>query len=136
MERVKEDLLKILNQALELEHTARIQYSTRAEMIASILANIEKTHKVKAANEIMEINLRDEKEAIAFYKLIRNKVGWYRRELQYEFEKLEWEIRSVISDEQEHLEQLSSFLGQLEERVEDKGRYEYSRQAVKVYAKK
>ncbi len=134
MEEVKEDLLKILNQALELEHTARMQHSTRAEMITATLAKIEDGHKVKGAEEIMEINLRDEKEAIVFYKLIRSKVGDYRKELQYEFERLEGEVRNVISDEQEHLERLSSIIGQLEERVEKKKHYGYTRGVENLYA--
>ncbi|GEM_PF-3524974 len=136
MERVKEDLLRILNQALELEHTARIRYSTRAEMITSTLARIERTHKVKATKGITGINLRDEKEAIIFYKLIRNKVGDYRKKLQYEFERLELEIHNVINDEQKHLERLSFFVEQLEERVEKKGRYGYPGAAERSYITK
>lgn len=125
MERVREDLLKILNQALELEHAAIVQYSTRAEMITATLAKIEKTRKAKGAKEVLGIDLSDEREAIAFYKRIRNRVGEYRKELQDEFERLEWEIRNVISDEQEHLERLSLFVEQLEERVEKKRLYGY-----------
>ncbi len=126
MAEVKEDLLSILNQALKLEHTARTQYFTRAEMIAATLAKIEETHKVKVTKENLEINLRDEKDAIAFYKQIRNKVGEYRKKLQDEFGRLEEQIRNVINDEQEHLERLSLFVEQLEERVENKRRYEYT----------
>ncbi len=136
MERVREDLLKILNQALELEHAAIIQYSTRAEMITATLVKIEKTHQAKGTKEVLGIDLNDEKEAIAFYKLIRNKVGEYRKELQHEFERLDREIRNVINDEQEHLERLSLFVEQLEEMVEKKKRYGYSNKAENLYATK
>ena len=118
MEAVKEDLFKILNQALELEHSARIRYSTRAEMITATLGKIEESHRFKVTKEILGTNLKDEKEAIAFYRRIRNKVGEYRKELQDEFERLEGEIRNVIADEQKHSERLSLFIRQLEEIVE------------------
>ncbi len=133
MERVREDLLKILNQALELEHAAIIQYSTRAEMITATLAKIESTRKAKGMKETLGIDLNDEKEAIAFYKRIRNQVGEYRKELQDEFGKLEGEIRNVINDEQERLERLSLFVEQLEERVEKKEWYGYSSKVENLY---
>ncbi len=136
MEEVKEDLLKIFHQALELEHTAKIHYSTRAEMITATLTKIEERHRIQGTKEIPGINLRDEKEAIAFYKWIRNKVVEYRKELQDEFERLEGEIRNIINDEQEHLERLSLFVGQLEERVEKKRRYGYLNEVENVYVTK
>lgn len=136
MPEVREDLLSILNQALKLEHAARVQCFTRAEMITSTLAKIEETHRVKGTKENLELNLRDEKDAIAFYKLIRNKAGAYRRKLQDEFGRLEEEIRNVINDEQEHLERLSLFVEQLEERVENKRRYEYTAEGRKYLSSK
>ncbi len=136
MEGVREDLLKILNQALELEHAAIMQYSTRAEMITATLAKIERTRKAKGIKQTFGIDLNDEKEAIAFYKRIRNQVGEYRKELQDEFEKLGWEIRSVINDEQERVERLSLFVEQLEEMVEKKKRHGYSNKAENLYTTK
>lgn len=134
MSELREDLLKTLNQALELEHTARIQYSSHAEMITATLTKIEERHRVKGTEEMSGINLMDEKEAIAFYKWIRNKVGEYRKELQNEFERLECEVHNAINDEQEHLERLSLFIGQLEERVEKKRHYVYTNDTENVYA--
>lgn len=125
MKEVKEDLLRILNQARELEHAARIQYSVRAQKIAATLEKIEKNYKSKRAKEIMEINLSDENEAIGFYKLIRSKVGEYRQEIQLELERLSGEIQTVINDEHEHLERLTLFVKKLEERVAEKIRYRY-----------
>ena len=115
---IKDDLLRILSEALELERTAYKQYHTRAEMITSTLANIEQTHGFEKRKEVLEVNLRDEREAIAFYKLMRNKVGEYRQKLYDDLERLEESIRNVINDEQAHVDRLSSFVGQLEERVE------------------
>jgi hypothetical protein len=117
MHEVKEDLLKILNQALELEQSAKVKYSTRAELITASLAKIEEGQRLKGIMEMPVLNLRNEKEAISFYRRIRHKVGDYRKELQTEFERLEGEIRNVIREEQEHSERLLLFIRQLEATV-------------------
>ncbi len=146
MEKVKEELVKMLNRALELEHAARIQYLAHAELIKGINAEkvierikeiasdeqkhegmfrnlignyldgepcmkIAETHKAKDTKEILNINLKGEKDAIDFYKQIYKKVIDNKEALQYEFETLEHEIRHVIIDEQEHVTELSVLLG-------------------------
>lgn len=69
------------------------------------------THKAKDIKEILEVNLKGEKEAIDFYKQIYQKVLDNKKDLQYEFETLEHGIRHVIIDEQEHVVELSLLLG-------------------------
>ena len=143
---IKEELLKMLNHALELEHAARIQYLAHAELIKGetseklierlkeIAGDEEKhegifreligsylsgepvmtlapTHRAQGTKPILEINLKGEKEAIDFYKQIYQKVTDNKKELQYEFETLEHQIRHVIIDEQEHVTELSLLLG-------------------------
>jgi len=134
MEAVKKDLLEILNQALELEHSARLQYSSRAKMITAALTKIEERHGVKGRKGMAEVNLRDENDAIAFYKWIRVKVREYRQELQDESERLAGEIHNVINEEQKHLDRLALFVSQLEEKVGNKGRREYPCKAENEYA--
>ena len=146
MANIKEELVKMLNQALELEHAARIQYLAHAELLKGlygepIIARLKEiasdeekhegkfrnligdflngepsmklaaTHEAKETKEILEINLKGEKEAIDFYKQIYNKIVDNKKNLPYEFEKLEHEVRHVICDEQEHVAELSLLLG-------------------------
>lgn len=146
MDKIKEELIEMLNQALELEHAARIQYLAHAELLKGLEAekwierlkeiagdeekheekfrnligsylggessmSLAKTHVAKDIKNILEVNLRNEKEAIEFYRQIYQKVMDNKRNLQYEFETLEHEIRHVIIDEQEHVVELSLLLG-------------------------
>jgi bacterioferritin (cytochrome b1) len=140
------ELIKLLNQALELEHAARIQYLAHAELIKGLNAEkiierlkeiasdeekhegkfrnligsyldgeptmkIGQTHPAKEIPEILEVNLKDEKSAIDFYKRIYQKVVENKEQLPYAFETLEHEIRHIIVDEQEHTTELSVLLG-------------------------
>lgn len=143
---VREEVLKMLNRALELEHAARIQYLAHAELIKGLNAepiierlkeiasdeqkheeifrtligsylggtpsmNLAEVYEAKEIKDILEINLKGEKEAIDFYKEIYRKVVENKAEFPYEFETLEHQIRHVIIDEQEHVVELSTLLG-------------------------
>ena len=146
MENVKEQLIKMLNQALELEHAARIQYLAHVELVKGINAEkiierlkeiasdeekhegkfrnmignylegepsmgIAQTHKAKETTQILEVNLKDEKAAIDFYKTIYKKVIENKEGLPYVFETLEHEIRHVVIEEEQHVTELSVVLG-------------------------
>ncbi len=146
MASVKEKLVNMLNQALELEHSARIQYLAHAELIKGLAAEkiverlkelasdeekhegmfrnligsylggepsmgLAETHKAKDTKDILEVNLKNEKEAIDFYRKIYEEVINNKKELQYEFETVEHDIRHVIIDEEEHVVELSLLLG-------------------------
>ena len=69
------------------------------------------THRAGKTEEILKVNLRDEKHAIDVYKGIYKKVLDSKDALKYEFETLEHELRHVIMDEQEHVTELSLLLG-------------------------
>jgi rubrerythrin len=58
-----------------------------------------------------EVNLKGEKDAIDFYKQIYQKAMDNKKELQYEYETLEHELRHIIIDEQEHVSELSLLMG-------------------------
>lgn len=146
MNDIKEQIIKMLNQALKLEHAARIQYLSHAELITGSgaekiierlkeIASDEKEHEetfreliagylggeptmdlaetfeAKNTKEILEVNLKGEKEAVDFYKQIYEKVIENKDSFPYEFETLEHGIRHVIMDEQEHIVELSLLLG-------------------------
>jgi len=143
---IKEELIVMLNQALKLEHAARIQYLAHAEIIDGQCAEkiierlkeiasdeleheekyrtligaylggeptmeLDKTYRAKETKEILEINLKNEKEAIDFYKKIYKKILDNKDQLPYEFETLEHELRHIIIDEQEHVTELKLLLG-------------------------
>jgi bacterioferritin (cytochrome b1) len=143
---VKKELIGMLNHALELEYSARIQYLAHAEainglgaeplierlkeiagdelkhegmfreLIAAYLGGepvmtLAETFKAKGSKEILEVNLKGEKDAVDFYRQIYQKVVDNKKSLQYEFETLEHQIRHVIIDEQEHVTELNLLLG-------------------------
>jgi len=72
--------------------------------------SIGKTHKAEDIITIIETNQKNEKEAIDLYKTIYNSVVENKKNLHYEFETLEHEIRHIIMDEQEHIAELSILL--------------------------
>lgn len=140
----KEELLKMLNHALELEHVAYIQYLSHAELIEGEnaepiierlkeIANDEKnhqdkfraligmlggtpsmdiaeTHPAKTVREILEQNLKDEKEAVDTYRKIHEMIVKERGKGYYDM-ILEHEVRHIIMDEQEHITELELLLG-------------------------
>lgn len=141
----KESIVKLLNQALELEHAARIQYLSHAEIIDGINAEpliarlkeiadeeqkhegifrgligdilggmpsmgIAKTFPGRDISQILEQNLKNEKEAILFYTKILETLNNEKKDIQFEFQKLEHDVRHVIIDEQEHAAELKLLL--------------------------
>ncbi|MBN1585892.1 MAG: hypothetical protein JW937_00510 [Candidatus Omnitrophica bacterium] len=115
---MKKDLLTILNQANEWEHAASMKYFSRAEIITETLIEIEGTHGFKGGKDIEKVDLRNETEAIAFYRMIRNKSRLYGAQFHRVLQRLEEEIKNVVQDEQAHAQQLLEVIGRLEERVE------------------
>lgn len=142
----KEELVKLLNQALELEHAARIQYLAHAEQVDGLnsepiiarlkeIADDEKKHEelfremigsyldgvpsmnkaephaAKTIQEILKVNLDDEKHAVDVYTGIIEKMREMKGELKYEYLQLEHSLRHIIMDEQEHISELKLLLG-------------------------
>ena len=129
-------LLKLLNKALAMEYQAIIQYQTHAVLIDGLesepvvarlkeLASDEEKHadmlreriaalggtpetkpeKVTLSdktNPVLKINLGAEREAIAIYKKIHPMCKGNP--------KLEHEIRHILMDEMEHVEEISQLL--------------------------
>lgn len=143
----KEEIIEMLNKALELEHGARIQYLSHAEVVDGVNAepiiarlkeiaedekkhedkfrnlignylggvpsrNMSKTYPAATIKEILEVNLKAEKEAVETYRKILEKINSSKDELPYEFFVLEHDIRHIIMDEQEHIAELKLLLAQ------------------------
>ncbi len=141
----KAEIIEMLNRALELEHAARIQYLSHAELIDGLNAEpiiarlkeiakdeeeheqkfrrligdflggvpsmkIAKTYEAKTIKQILEQNLKNEKEAHDFYLQVLEKIKGEKDKLPYEFLTLEHEVRHVIIDEEEHIAELKILL--------------------------
>ncbi len=140
----KQEILNLLNHALELEHAANIQYLSHAECVdgegaESIIARLkeiagdEKDHAEKfrtligalggvpsmgiaptyaatTVKEILEVNLKGEKEAVDTYKKIIEKLR--TEKIPYYDYLLEHEIRHVLMEEQEHITEIELLLKQ------------------------
>ncbi len=95
----------------ELKHEEKFRNLIGSYLGGEPTMGLAETHRAKDVKKILEVNLKGEKEAIDFYKQIYRKVIESQRDLQYQFETLEHEIRHVIVDEQEHIVELSLLLG-------------------------
>ena len=69
------------------------------------------TSMAKKMDDILEVNLKAEKEAVDYYKQIYKKINDNKDSLKYEFEALEHGLRHIIIDEQEHIVELNLLLG-------------------------
>jgi len=107
---------KIIERLKELASDEEKHEGMFRNLIASYLGGeptmgIAETHRADETDGILKVNLKNEKEAIDFYKQIYKEVVDNKDKLQYEFETLEHEIRHVIVDEQEHVVEISLLLG-------------------------
>ena len=95
----------------ELKHEGMFRELIAAYLGGEPSMTLAETFKAKDTKEILEVNLKGEKDAVDFYKQIYQKVIDNKKSLQYEFETLEHQIRHVIIDEQEHVTELNLLLG-------------------------
>lgn len=73
--------------------------------------NLEKTYKASEISEILDVNLKGEKEAIDYYRQIHKFIIENKAEFPYAFERLEHQVRHVIMDEEEHVVEISNLIG-------------------------
>ncbi len=108
-----EDIIERLKEIAsdELKHEEKFRNLVGSYLGGEPSMNLAGTHQAKDVKKILEVNLKGEKDAIDFYKQIYQKVMDNKKDLQYQFETLEHEIRHVIVDEQEHVVELSLLLG-------------------------
>lgn len=69
-------------------------------------------HPATGHSEILKVNLKDEKDAVDFYRTIIAELRNIKDELPYEFEYIEHKVRHVIMDEQEHAMEIKGLLGE------------------------
>ncbi|RLG19902.1 hypothetical protein DRN67_01420 [Candidatus Micrarchaeota archaeon] len=72
---------------------------------------LDEVYEAKDVKSILEVNLREEKKAVDFYKEIYKELQSTKGELQYEYEYIEHRVRHVIIDEQEHALELTTLMG-------------------------
>jgi bacterioferritin (cytochrome b1) len=74
-----------------------------------------KMHQAGEASDntsILKMNLKDEKDAVDFYKTIVAELVRSKDELPYEYEYIEHKLRHILMDEQEHAMELKGLLGE------------------------
>ncbi len=140
----KQELIDLMNHALDLEHAANVQYLSHAEIVDGVdaepiiarlkeIANDEKDHaekfrtligalggvpsmgmaptyKATSVKEILELNLKGEKEAVDTYRKIMQKLK--EEKIHYYDYLLEHEIRHILMEEQEHITELELLMAQ------------------------
>ena len=108
-EKIVERLKEIASD--ELKHEEMFRNLIANYLNGSVSMKLEAVHDATSDKEIFEVNLKGEKDAIDFYKQIYQKALECKKELQYEYETIEHELRHIIIDEQEHVVELSLLLG-------------------------
>lgn len=68
-------------------------------------------HPASGTRNILETNLKDERDAVDFYRTIMDELNKTRAELRYEYEFIEHRIRHIIMDEEEHALEIRTLLG-------------------------
>jgi rubrerythrin len=94
----------------ELKHEEIFRHLVTNYLNSDVSVNLEKIYDANNIKQILEVNLKGEKDAISYYKQIYKKVVENKDSLLYEFETLEHQIRHVIIDEQEHVVELSNLI--------------------------
>jgi len=95
----------------ELKHAAK--FRSLISMLGGVPStSISKTYNVKTVKEILETNLKCEKEAIDFYKKILDSLN-NCKELKYEDFYIIKNLEDVIIDEMEHVQELKVLLGKI-----------------------
>ncbi len=69
-------------------------------------------HPAAGTAKILKTNLKDERDAIDFYRTILAELQKSRAELPYEYEFIEHRVKDIIIDEQEHALELRTLLGE------------------------
>lgn len=80
---------------------------------------VAETHEAETIEEILEVNLEAEVEAVEFYKKVMKKISENKENLPYEFWQLEHAVRHIIMDEQEHILELRTLLEMTGDEVEE-----------------
>lgn len=95
----------------ELEHEELFR-----EMIGGYLNGVpsmkmDETREAEETRDILDINLKGEKEAVDFYMGIMDELKKCKEDLKYEYFALEHSLRHIIKDELEHISELKQLLG-------------------------
>ncbi len=69
-------------------------------------------HAASSNAEILKVNLKDERDAVDFYRTIMAELQKSKAELPYEWEFIEHKVRHIIMDEEEHALEIRTLLGE------------------------
>lgn len=106
-----EPLIERLKEIANDEKTHQEKFRSLIGMLGGTPSmGIAETHPAKTVREILEQNLKDEKEAVDTYRKIYGAIVGGRGRGYYDM-LLEHEVRHIIMDEQEHITELELLLG-------------------------
>lgn len=74
--------------------------------------NMHEGHPAIGTKNILKTNLKDERDAVDFYRTIVAELNKSKAELPYEYEFIEHAIRHIIMDEEEHALEIRTLLGE------------------------
>ena len=69
-------------------------------------------HPATGTKNILKANLKDERDAVDFYRTIMAEIQGSKAELKYEYEFIEHKVRHIIMDEEEHALEIRTLLGE------------------------
>lgn len=105
-----EPLIERLKEIANDEKTHQEKFRSLIGMLGGTPSmGIAETHPAKTVREILEQNLKDEKEAVDTYRKIYGAIVGVRGRGYYDM-LLEHEVRHIIMDEQEHITELELLL--------------------------
>lgn len=94
----------------EEEHQEKLRTLIGKYLYETPSMGIAKTYTANTIVDILKINLKNEMEAVDTYLKILEKLKEEKDNLPYQFYKLEYEIRHIIMDEQEHIAEIKQLL--------------------------
>ena len=108
-EKIIERLQEIAGDELKHEEKLRNLICNYLEGIPNM--NMAATHHAENLPDVLKINLKDERDAVDFYKKIYQKIAENKNDFPYNYEMLEHELRHIIIDEESHITELALLLG-------------------------
>ena len=69
-------------------------------------------HPATGTKNILKTNLKDERDAVDFYRTIIAEIQKSKAELPYEWEFIEHKVRHILMEEEEHALEIRTLLGE------------------------
>ncbi|MEM2881709.1 MAG: ferritin-like domain-containing protein [Candidatus Bathyarchaeia archaeon] len=106
-----EPIIERLKEIADDERKHQEKFRTLIGLLGGVPSmKMAETHPAKSLDEILRVNLKDEKVAVDTYRKILEELSKDRGRGYYDF-LLEHEVRHILMEEQEHITELELLLG-------------------------